>query len=87
MEMYENHSIAALIKVARIVTPCKEMNRWVVTSWGRSWYEDRKGDWKAVAPEPGDGGHHYDAEYMREMLAEQLRAYGVLSVNAIWQTH
>ena len=84
---YLSRSVEDMIRVARVVTPPEHMNKWVVTSWGRGWYRDANGDWRSVSTEPGDGGHHYDDEFMREILSEQLNDYGVLEINAIWQMH
>ncbi len=87
MVNYDKRTTEDLFRVARIVTPPEDVNQWIATSWGRSWFRDAAGDWRSVATEPGDGGHCYDEQSMREFLSEQLAAYGVLPVNAIWQMH
>jgi len=80
--LYDIHSIRSMFRVARLVTPNGDQERWIATMDNRTWRMDN-GRWH------GTGGWdvaRYLEGDMREHLTEQLFEYGVTPDSALWES-
>ncbi len=80
-----NLSTEELIRIARLVTPASDLNRWVVTAENRIWARlehDGFVSWNTGGATPY-ADLREDDESIREYVAEQLWTYNVRTIRAL----